>query len=202
MMKISLWRQNAILALLLLPCPLIVRAQRTTQQIYAGFSYVRTDDQPNVNAFGWEAGYSEYPYKTFYWLGATLAATGDYAGPVVNAAGQDVHGLLHNQIYTYMGGPSVQGRSYFHHYRPFAHVLLGAVITDVSTTGRGQAYFGSPISESTTGFGMAIGGGVDYYLNHALSLRGGADWLRSSFQDQNLDRQNSVRASGGLVMKF
>jgi opacity protein-like surface antigen len=195
-------KKRIVLCALLVAFPMIVQAQRVTlEEVYGGFSYARTDDHPNVNAFGWEALYSEYPDSTPRWLGGSIEANGVYANPVVSVAGQPVNGLLTNQIYTFMGGPTVKART-FRRLQPYAHVLLGAVLTRMDTTGKGALYFGHPISESKTAFGLAVGGGIDFKVKRAFAVRGNADWLRSTFEDQNIDRQNSLRTSLGIVLKF
>jgi opacity protein-like surface antigen len=210
-MKTISRRQIAILTALLFACPIFLQAQqRPAKQLYGGFAYLRTDDHPGVNAFGWEMSYSEYPYVSLGWLGGTIEANGVYAHPALRVAGQLVNGLLNNQIYTFMGGPTVTThalhplRRFAHlpRYQTFAHVLLGGVLTQVDTTGKGTLYFGQASSESKTALGLAIGGGADFDVNRNFAVRGSADWLRSTFQDQNIDRQNSLRTSVGIVLKF
>ena len=187
---------------LLLACPILAQAQRdSTNEVFLGGSYVRTDDNPHVNAFGWDTSYSQYPYASPGWLGGTIEASGAYASPSVRVANQTVGGLLNNQIYTFMGGPAVALHTH-RRVQPFAHALFGAVLTRVNTTGKGLAYFGTAVSESKTAFGLAAGGGIDVPLTTKIAVRGQADWLRSTFQDQNIDRQNSLRVSLGMVVQF
>jgi len=135
------------------------------------------------------------------WIGGSIEANGVYAAPLVLVDGQTVSGLLQNQIYTFMGGPTVRTRS-FRHVQPSAHVLLGAVLTNVDTTGKGTAFFGKALSDSKTTFGLAFGGGVDYPLSRMYAVRGNIDWLRSTYRDEGIDRQNSLRTSIGIVVKF
>jgi opacity protein-like surface antigen len=182
---------------LLLACPMFAQAQwNPTNEVFLGGSYVRTDDNPHVNAFGWETSYSQYPYSSPGWLGGTIEAGGVYASPIVRIANQTVGGLLNNQLYTFMGGPAIALHSH-RRLQPFAHVLFGAVLTRVNTTGKGLAYFGTAVSESKTAFGLAPGGGIDVPLTAKIAVRGQADWLRSTFQDQNI-----LRVSLGMVVKF
>jgi hypothetical protein len=187
---------------LLLVCPVFAQVQQNpTDQVFLGVSYVRTDDNPSVNAFGWVTSYSQYPYASPRWIGGTIEAGGVYASPIVRVANQTIGGLLNDQIYTFMGGPAF-GLDTHRRLQPFAHVLFGAVLTRVNTTGRGVTYFGAPISESKTAFGLAPGGGIDMLLTTKIAVRGQADWLRSTFTDQNTDRQNSLLLSLGMVVKF
>jgi opacity protein-like surface antigen len=175
--------------------------RRSTSELFGGGSYVRTDDSPNVNAYGWEASYSQYPYESHEWIGGTLEANGAYANPSVVVGDQAVGGLLNDMIYTFMGGPAVSLNSH-RAIQPFAHILLGAVIKSINTTGKGEAVFGSPMAVSKTAFGYAPGGGLDVPLTGKMAVRGQADWVRSTFKDTNIDRQNILRVSLGIVFKF
>jgi hypothetical protein len=172
-----------------------------TIEVFGGGSYVRTDNSPNVNAYGWEASATEYPYESYRWIGGTVEANGVYASPDVKLGNQTLGGLLNANIYTYMAGPSVV----LHTRRamePFAHVLLGAVIRNVNTTGKGEAILGTSVSQSDTVFGYALGGGLDVPITARVATRGQADWLRSSFKDSAADRQDNLRVSVGIVLKF
>jgi hypothetical protein len=70
---------------------------------------------------------------------------------------------------------------------PFAHVLVG---NDYISDGR-----------STSGFSMAIGGGLDVKVNHQVALRlVQADWL-PLYVGSNWVNKNT-RVSAGLVLRF
>jgi hypothetical protein len=74
--------------------------------------------------------------------------------------------------------------------RPFAELLIGAVHT--AETGPG-------LSNSKTVLEETLAAGLDYRLTRLLGWRLDAGWVETgSFTS----RQNSVRASTGLVLRF
>jgi len=90
------------------------------------------------------------------------------------------------KMQTYMLGPVFSIRR-ARRVTPFAHVLAG-----------GTTFWGDG---GTTGFSMAIGGGVDVNLNHRLSVRlVQADWfpLRSGPEWV----KENMRVSTGVVLRF
>jgi opacity protein-like surface antigen len=193
-----------LVAVFALVCPAFAQVEverESTGEVFGGGSYVRTDDNPNVNAYGWEASYSQYPYESLGWFGGTIEANGVYASPSIRIGNQTIGGLLNDKIYTFMGGPTF-ARHTHRAVTPFAHALLGAVLTSVNTTGKGQNVLGSSVSVSQTAFGYALGGGIDVPFTSKLAVRGQADWLRSTFKDSNVDRQNNLRLLLGIVLKF
>jgi opacity protein-like surface antigen len=86
--------------------------------------------------------------------------------------------------------------------QPFAHVLLGGINGKASLTEKGETLLGSSYSSSEWVFGYAIGGGSDGRITDKVAIRGQGDWIRSSFQTLNNDRQNNIRVSVGLVYRW
>jgi hypothetical protein len=73
----------------------------------------------------------------------------------------------------------------------------------------GGAHAGESIAGGTSGsqnaFAMAFGGGVDYRINHRLSLRPlQVDYLMTRFPEGTTSNQtqNNLRASTGIVIHF
>jgi len=105
-----------------------------------------------------------------------LGITGDFSG----AYDQGVH------TYTYAGGPVLTARLPV--VQPFVHALFGGM-----TVGGG--------SNSTTGFAMLLGGGLDIGMRKGIGFRVvQADWINTHFSGTT--RNRNIRASTGLVIKF
>ena len=72
--------------------------------------------------------------------------------------------------------------------QPFVHALFGGA----TLSGGG---------ESTTGFAMLAGGGLDVGLRKGLGIRiFQADWISTRFNDSTNNR--NVRVAAGIVLKF
>ncbi len=105
------------------------------------------------------------------------------------------------RIYNFLFGPQF---SYSHSkLRPFGHFLVGGNHMDVTrsetVTSNGKVIGISSLagpSETSTGFTMALGGGVDYVIRRNLAWRVAADYLTNQGTDQN-----HVRVSTGLVWR-
>ena len=106
-----------------------------------------------------------------------LGITGDFSG----AYKQNVH------TYTYAGGPVLSARLPV--VQPYVHALFGGMTVGGST------------SNSTSGFAMLLGGGLDLGMRKGIGFRIiQADWISTSFSGTT--RNRNVRASTGLVIKF
>jgi hypothetical protein len=106
------------------------------------------------------------------------------------------------KIYNFLFGPqfSYPARK----IRPFAHFLVGGQHSDVTrsesvTDSSGSIISSPPISleSGSTGFAMAIGGGVDYSIKRTLAWRIASDYLTNQGTGQN-----HVRVSTGLVWRL
>jgi hypothetical protein len=104
-----------------------------------------------------------------------LGITADFSG----AYGRHLH------AYTYTFGPVLTARLPV--VQPFVHALFGGVtVSD---------------GESTSGFAMMFGGGLDLGLRKGLGLRlFQLDWL--STRNSGVTLNKNVRASAGIVLKF
>jgi hypothetical protein len=125
----------------------------------------------------------------------------------VDSTGLQASGKRPLRSYSFLFGPTVRfTRSRF---QPFANVLIGGVhlvanetlvtVTDASGLVIDQGLM--PRADDTT-FAWAIGGGADIPINKHFAIRTSADYLRTSFQDFNDDRQNHIRVFGGLVWRW
>jgi hypothetical protein len=172
----------------------VAAAQNSKFTIFAGYSYGNTSygDSHRSNLHGWEAsveGYRLRPWLTFVADGSGYYGWNQFpiscvTVPICTPAIPDVRA----RQYTLVGGPQV---SVFRgNFRPFVHVLGGASRVTVRTTG----FF-----DSSNGYTIAAGGGVDYKWRGPFSIRVAGDYLRMDLFNVN---QNMYRASTGFVIHF
>ena len=100
---------------------------------------------------------------------------------------------------TYMGGPVFYPLRH-RRYNIYAELLLGGA----RETGINFEADGTLIRGFVNHFAWAGGGGLQYRITPALSLRAGADYLRSSFFNQNAvpTGQSNLRTSLSVVYTF
>jgi PEGA domain len=183
--------------LVVLLVTLVPAAAQSEWQAFGSFSYVRAEQ---INAYGWDSAVSQYPWR---WFGATLDVSGAYTNPDITdpITHTTYSNLVHTSAYTAMFGPSFAYRRN-PNIEPFAHVLFGGVNAQASLTGNGELLMGIKASASEWAFGYAVGGGLDIKITKLLAVRTQVDWIRSTFNDAGIDRQNSLRVIGGLVFRF
>jgi outer membrane immunogenic protein len=166
-------------------------AQDTAKvDIFAGYSYVRDNpDTSGIDSFSLNGGSASFAYHIKDWLSAVGDIGAYHSG---NILGTGVDGTLT----TYVFGPRISYHS-DRRITPFAQVLFGG------------AHGGESIAGGTSGsenaFAMTIGGGVDYRINHRLSLRPlQVDYLMTRFQEGTTSNQtqNNLRVSTGIVVHF
>jgi len=132
------------------------------EELFGGYSYLHTGGQ-GFNGFD-----AQFTYNRSEWLGLTGEVSGAYAGQSVNVSG--VGGAsAHAHTYTFLFGPTFSYRKE-DKFVPFGHFLAGIAhgSSSAQTNILGQTI---NISTSDTGFGLAIGGGVDYLLNDSWAIR-------------------------------
>ncbi|HZR57448.1 MAG TPA: outer membrane beta-barrel protein [Terriglobales bacterium] len=170
-------------------------AQIPGGNIFIGYSY----DNANLgsgthhNLNGWNGSLEG---KVLPWVGIVADLSGLYGSgdsfvntrctaPIGNPCNAfRTHASLHNVLF----GPRVSvpiGR-----FTPFAHALFG--VSHVSESASG-------FSDSSTSFGEAFGGGIDYRIIHGIGWRFQGDDLQTRFFG---GKQNSFRFSTGLVFHF
>ncbi|HTZ99949.1 MAG TPA: hypothetical protein VMB02_06430 [Candidatus Aquilonibacter sp.] len=164
-----------LIALVLL-LPLGAHAQDRFD-LFGGYSYLRVGSTPGSSSFnlfkGWEFA-GDYKFKD--WLGGVADFSGHYGSP----QGQST------SISTFLFGPQVswQGR-----VSPFAQLLGGAAHANV-----GHSLF------TDTAPAAAVGGGIDYQLNHVIYWR----VIQGDYIITHLfgHTQSNGRLSTGIVFKF
>jgi hypothetical protein len=173
-------RKLGLLAVLFFAVSFAAQAQIDSDKVelYGGYSFLHYNDNGSFNQNGFElAG----QYKFFPFLGAVADFSGDYGNGV-------------NTSY-FMVGPQV---SFPARISPFAHVLVGAahVGSNFYIGTQPPAY----VSASDTSFASAVGGGVDWRIQHGLYWRVvQVDWIHSSVFGSD---QNNTRVSTGIVVDF
>jgi opacity protein-like surface antigen len=105
----------------------------------------------------------------------------------------------HADLLSYMAGPvfyPVRRRK----FSAYTHLLLGGA----RETGVNFTASGGVVTGWMNRFAWAAGGGVAYRLTPSFSARLGADYMRTSFFNSNLEfeGQNNMRTSASLVYTF
>jgi opacity protein-like surface antigen len=112
----------------------------------------------------------------------------------------NVYGTTHDSdMLTYMAGPlfyPVRHRS----YDIYTELLLGGARQTGINLGANDVTFHGFVNK----FAWAAGGGVQYKLTPSFSVRGGADFLHSSFFNDtaNIQGQNTIRGVLSIVYTF
>ena len=106
------------------------------------------------------------------------------------------------KVHEFMGGVRVSARK-SRTVQPFAQVLVGGVNASAEAEGRvtmgGQTIFETSESESSTNFGMQIGGGATIWLGEKIGVRAAVDYLTVFAEESGV---NAVRVAGGVVFGF
>jgi hypothetical protein len=167
----------------------------TSGNVFVGYSYdnanLGSGGRHNLN--GWNGSLEG---KVLGWVGIVADLSGIYGrgDSLANTACPSSNGSscfpfhTHADLHNVLFGPRVSlplGR-----FKPFAHALFG--VSRVGESGPG-------LSDSSTSFGEAFGGGFDYRLFHLIAWRFQGDDLRTRFFSGS---QNSFRFSTGVVFHF
>jgi outer membrane protein with beta-barrel domain len=180
-------RKGLAVCLLLMACNLVAAAQEYSKmEVFGGFQYTHADlfNIQGANLLGWNAQGTAYLNKPF---GITAEVTGVYGSPTVGGVGTSL------PTYTYMFGPTM--RAPLAKATPFVHALFGAA--HMSNT---KGVY------SSTGFALALGGGIDMNVSKSMALRVvQMDYLTTKLQDPTgtgNGRQNNFRLATGIVFRF
>ena len=122
--------------------------------VFAGYSYTRAGD---ASLNGWEVT-GAFPFR------GRLKLAVDLSGHYGSFAGADLKQL------TLLAGPRQAWQ--FGRLHPFAQVMVGASRSTTTVTVADGTF-----SDSTTGVGVAPGGGADYRLTGRWAIRGQAELL-------------------------
>ena len=155
-----------------------VLAQQTPQwELSGGYSHFIANT--GNNSFSLDGGGGALQENMNDWFGARIE---------INAFGGDTGGV-HVTAQTYSFGPVFAYRR-FERITPFAHVQLGAIRAS-------SGYLG--ISEASTRFMVAPGGGVDIGINPRFAVRLQGDYVTTDFLNE---RQSNIQFSAHLVFRI
>ena len=165
---------SALMLFLALPA----MAQTPQVEMFGGFSYLRADvGGADLNQKGWNFSVTENMND---WLGGVA----DFSGHYGHEAGLNVND------HTFMFGPRFSYRK-SRSFTPFAQVLVGGMR---ASTG----YLG--ISQPSTDFAAAFGGGLDVKVHDKIAIRViQAEYVVTPFLSL---RQDNFRLSAGIVLQF
>jgi len=155
--------RKLVLALAVVVSPVWLPAQEVPKaEVFGGYSYLHTSGQ-GFNGFD-----AQFTYNRSEWLGLTGDVSGSYAGRSVNLTGLG-GASAHTHSYTFLFGPTFSYRKEAD-LVPFGHFLAGVAhgSGSVQTNILGQSI---NISTRDTGFGLALGGGVDWGINNSWAVR-------------------------------
>jgi hypothetical protein len=148
--------------------------------VFFGYSFERapivTQDTTSLN--GWDASLEG---KFLPWIGLVADIDGHYGNHNYNGVTADI--TAHDALF----GPRVSVS--VKRFRPFAEFLVGV----------GHISRSRGVSDSSTAFANAVGGGLDYRILGPLTIRGQLDWVTNRFYSQT---QNGVRFSTGVALHF
>jgi len=165
-------RKVLVLAsLLVLFCAVVVAQDAPKVEVFGGYSYGLLDDGD-----GYHFNVNGWDASVTGYLHKKLGVTGDFGGLYGSPHDSTVH------LYTFLFGPTVAFPS--DKVTVFLHALLG----------------GTHVTEESTAFAMAYGGGVDVNVNKKFALRVGQfDYLYTHIGGES---EHHFRYAGGIVLKF
>ncbi len=161
-------------------CGLMLTAQAAAQdhpkaEVFGGYQYTHIGGE--VNANGWNGAVTGNVNR---WFGVTADLSGAYKSI----------GGVQAKAYTYTFGPTFSARG--GRVTPFAHVLFGGFHASAGFQG---------LSQSTNGFAMIVGGGVDVKVTPHVAIRLiQPDWIM--WRTQGLTEKKNARVSTGIVFRF
>jgi hypothetical protein len=165
----------------------------SSSNAFVGYSFIAANlfSGEHANLNGWNVS-AEKKYLPFF--GVVADFSGHYSSkelPASSCAGSSqAQCLVNSNVSEHYFQAGIRGSYAVAKVRPFAELLIGAVHT--AETGPG-------LSNSKTVLEETLAAGLDYRLTRLLGWRLNAGWVETgSFTS----RQNSVRASTGLVLRF
>lgn len=120
------------------------------------------------------------------------------AQPVCPTATQDFQ--FKTRLFNFLVGPEIKGRNRTR-LTPFAHALFGVAHGRGTFTTSGTA-LNLNVTETDTGFAMALGGGLDVRVTKRFSVRASMDYNPAFITKTDAgsrDRRDNVRISLGIL---
>jgi opacity protein-like surface antigen len=180
-----------VLAVLLAPAlPANAQDETTRLEAYGGYDYARFHVNARVNGippaltFNGNGGGGQLQYNANNWIG-TVAYLGGFG------VTSTTNGALIGGAFTYLFGPRMNLRR--GKVTPFIQALFGGIRT---TSGIGH-------SGLENHFAMTAGGGIDFRVSGHISVRPvEAEYFMTTIPDGLDNRQNNLRLSAGIVLRF
>ena len=164
---------SALLLLFAGRIPTVAQDEIPSIEVFAGYAYLRTDaSEGRVNLNGWNIALEKN-------LNRILGLTADFDGAYGSQLGERIS--AHSVLF----GPRLTARRT--RVQLFTHALFGCVR---EAEARDVHY----------GFGMNLGGGLDYEVNRRISFRlAQADY---QYNRVNVLSHHNILFAAGLVLKF
>ena len=137
--------------------------------------------------------------------------TDTFTIPASSTLPSGAHGTVSGNLFTYLFGPQIKFRG--QHVEVLTHALVGAAHSNVygsafkticQPTATGCP--GVQSSPSNNGWAVMLGGGLDFPINHTISIRPAElDYVLTRFGNfftQENANQNNFRYSAGVVFNF
>ncbi len=185
---------RSLLTLLLLSiAPVSLMAQtQPSNEIALNYTYLHTNAPPGgCGCFSMNGGSGSYAYH-FGTQFAAVIEVGAVHASKIDASGLDL------TLTSYLAGPRFFYRRPHTRFVPYGQVLLGAVR---ATGGLAPANAGG--ASSSTVFGSTLGGGVEFNITRAITLRAAqVDYFVTTFDNRVNNHQNNIRISAGVAYHF
>ncbi len=178
-------------------------------EVFGGYSYLRSGGSSGNSFNGWEGQATTFLTPHF---GVTGDVSGSYRTTSLDVFGTGLTGSANQHVYNFLFGPTV--RAPFGKSAVFGHALFGASRASLNA-GVGIPIIGgfSTGVNSATGFGMALGGGIDIGLSQHFAIRpaqvdyvytrfNSVDALAAGLSTSTNNHQNNFRYSAGIVIRF
>jgi len=194
--------------LLLLAVPLFLtsslRAQAVAststpghQEVDLAVTYTAQHSNLVSNPTFWQQGGSaELSAQVYHGFGAAANITGTNVGEAANSGvGLTMVTATFGPRYTWYRPSGALGK---HSLAIFGQGLIGE-------SHGFNSYFPTTAGSLTdyNSFALQVGGGIDIGLSRHFAVRAfQADWLRTQFPNSTTNIQNSLRISGGIVLRF
>jgi len=195
---------------------LVIAQDAPKVEVFGGYAYTNVDTKDlagRQNFNGWDADVAFHATKNFSIVGDI---SGAYKSETIDTgiilAGTSQAGTVNPRVtptivdakfrvYNYLFGPRVSASA--GKLTPFAEALFGLSHVTASVDVGGVSG-----SVGSNGFGMALGGGLDYNANHRVAIRlAKFDYMLNRISNSDLGltqttNLNNFRIATGIVFKF
>jgi opacity protein-like surface antigen len=182
-------RKLIILVIMVFAVGLTASAQSNSRgDLFVGYSYIHVSPQTSgAPSFAFNGGSLSASYR-FGWV-SLVGDLGGYHVGTISGVNVDTN------LVTYLVGPR-HSFARGDRYNFFAQALFGGARLNTSSFLPGGA--------SRNVFAMTAGGGLDTFFTPHFGVRAQAEYMMTRFQEvpAQTNRQNSIRISGGLVVRF